>query len=251
MFIDGFFEQLKGNMRDNLKIWKSKARGNEARNGKGQRHLKGLRRFTPPRSSSSLARVSSLMEKERERERHGRQPTVAGNQPSPWQLHPDEYRLPGQKGWRCGYESENNLIRKRAVPFPFALATRLSRWMSRSVTSRRVKRPPRSRGRGDGYWWRGNSEGDARYCAKHRTKGTTINNSCYSGETPPRVSKITRCAATREAAVAQREAVSRVYSEFARHAIFSVLMRTPFPRDSSFDASNWLERIGSGHACVK
>lgn len=81
MFIDGFFEQLKGNMRDNLKIWKSKARGNEARNGKGQRHLKGLRRFTPPRSSSSLARVSSLMEKERERDTADSRPWPETNPP--------------------------------------------------------------------------------------------------------------------------------------------------------------------------
>lgn len=152
----------------------------------------------------------------RERRIHGRQPTVAGNQPSSWQLHPDEYRSPGQKGWRCGYESENNLIRKRAVPFPFALGPPIVPVnVARSVTSRRVKRPA---GRGGGYWWRVETARETRiaYCAKHRTKGTTINNSCYSGgeARTPHISKIT-CADE----VARRERRG-VYSEFTRHRRF-------------------------------
>lgn len=221
-------------------------RRNEAWNGKGQRHLKGLRRFTPPRTKttsnpSPLFHCLFLSHRERET----RPTAVAGNQPSSWQLHPDEYRSPGQKGWRCGYESENNLIRKRAVPFPFALGPPIVPVnVARSVTSRRVKRPA---GRGGGYWWRVETARETRiaYCAKHRTKGTTINNSCYSGgeARTPHISKIT-CAEE----VARRERRG-VYSEYSRDtAVSSVLMRTPFP---SFHVSNWLERIRLGCMRVK
>lgn len=169
----------------------------------------------------------------------GRKPTLLVATASQW------IPFAGQKGWRCGYESENNLIRKRAVPFPFALGPPIVPVnVARSVTSRRVKRPA---GRGGGYWWRVETARETRiaYCAKHRTKGTTINNSCYSGgeARTPHISKIT-CAEE----VARRERRG-VYSEYSRDtAVSSVLMRTPF---RSFHVSNWLERIRLGCMRVK
>lgn len=222
-------------------------RRNEAWNGKGQRHLKGFRRFTPPRTKttsnpSPLFHCLFLSHRERDgytADSRGRKPTLLVATASRW------IPFAGQKGWRCGYESENNLIRKRAVPFPFALGPPIVPVnVARSVTSRRVKRPA---GRGGGYWWRVETARETRiaYCAKHRTKGTTINNSCYSGgeARTPHISKIT-CAEE----VARRERRG-VYSEYSRDtAVSSVLMRTPFP---SFHVSNWLERIRLGCMRVK
>lgn len=61
------------------------------------------------------------------------------------------------------------------------------------------------------------------YCAKHRTKGTTINNSCYSGgETrTPHISKIT-CGSVDGNEWWLDGERRGVYSEFTRRRLFSL-----------------------------